>query len=249
MEQLRKDGYEVIEQFYEPDQLGAALRDFDVVIIRSATKIKEPQIDAAAGSRLKLIIRAGVGVDNIAVKYAEEHGIQVKNTPRASSNAVAELALALLFSCARNISIAGHTMRENKWEKKAYSKGFELSGKTMGVIGYGRIGQLVGAKGQALGMNVLSVVHRNKPEGCECETMHFVTMDELLSQSDIIVLCAPSGDKPLVDAESLAKMKDGVVIINVSRGANVNEAALLDALNSGKVKACLLYTSDAADDV
>ena len=86
-------------------------------------KIKEPQIDAAAGSRLKLIIRAGVGVDNIAVKYAEEHGIQVKNTPRASSNAVAELALALLFSCARNISIAGHTMRENKWEKKAYSKG------------------------------------------------------------------------------------------------------------------------------
>ena len=201
MEQLRKDGYEVIEQFYEPDQLGAALRDFDVVIIRSATKIKEPQIDAAAGSRLKLIIRAGVGVDNIAVKYAEEHGIQVKNTPRA------------------------------------YSKGFELSGKTMGVIGYGRIGQLVGAKGQALGMNVLSVVHCNKPEGCECETMHFVTMDELLSQSDIIVLCAPSGDKPLVDAESLAKMKDGVVIINVSRGANVDEAALLDALNSGKVKA------------
>ncbi len=142
----------------------------------------------------------------------------MKNTPRASSNAVAELAMALLFSCARNISIAGHTMRENKWEKKAYSKGFELSGKTMGVIGYGRIGQLVGAKGQALGMNVLSVVHRNKPEGCECETMHFVTMDELLSQSDIIVLCAPSGDKPLVDAESLAKMKDGVVIINVSRG-------------------------------
>ena len=79
MEQLRKDGYEVIEQFYEPDQLGAALPDFDVVIIRSATKIKEPQIDAAAGSRLKLIIRAGVGVDNIAVKYAEEPGIQVKN--------------------------------------------------------------------------------------------------------------------------------------------------------------------------
>ena len=237
MAQLREMGHEVVEQFYEPDQLGAALRDFDVVIIRSATKIKEPQIDAAAGSRLKLIIRAGVGVDNIAVKYAEEHGIQVKNTPRASSNAVAELALALLFSCARNISIAGHTMRENKWEKKAYSKGFELSGKTMGVIGYGRIGQLVGAKGQALGMNVLSVVHRNKPEGCECETMHFVTMDELLSQSDIVVLCAPSGDKPLVDAESLAKMKDGVVIINVSRGANVDEAALLAALESGKVRA------------
>ena len=237
MAKLRELGHEVVEQFYEPDQLGAALRDFDIVVIRSATKIKEPQIDAAKDSRLKLIIRAGVGVDNIAVKYAEAAGITVKNTPRASSNAVAELAIALLFSCARNISIAGHTMRENKWEKKAYSKGFELSGKTMGVIGYGRIGQMVGAKGQALGMKVLSVVHRNKPEGCACETMHFVTMDELLAQSDIIVLCAPGGDKPLVDAESLAKMKDGVVIVNVSRGANVDEAALLDALNSGKVKA------------
>ena len=159
------------------------------------------------------------------------------DTPRASSNAVAELALALLFSCARNISIAGHTMRENKWEKKAYSKGFELAGKTMGVIGYGRIGRMVGEKAQALGMQVLSTVHRNKPEGCECETMQFVSMDELLSRSDILVLCAPSGDKPLVDAESLQKMKDGVVIINVSRGANVDEAALLDALNSGKVRA------------
>lgn len=234
---LRKDGYEVVEQFYEPDALGGALRDFDAVIIRSATKIKQPQIDAAKGGRLKLIIRAGVGVDNIDVKYAEAAGIQVRNTPRASSNAVAELALALLFACARNISIAGHTMRENKWEKKAYSKGFELEGKTMGVIGYGRIGRMVGEKGQALGMDVLSVVHRNKPEGAECSTMHFVSMDELLAKSDIIVLCAPGGDKPLVDAGSIAKMKDGVVIINVSRGSNVDEAALLEALNGGKVRA------------
>ena len=237
IETLRRDGHEIVEQFYEPDQLGQALRDFDAVIIRSATKIKEPQIDAAKGSRLKLIVRAGVGVDNIAVKYAEAAGITVKNTPRASSNAVAELAIALLFSCARNISIAGHTMREKKWEKKAYSKGFEVMGKTMGVIGYGRIGHMVGDKAQALGMNVLSVVHRNKPEGCECGTMRFVSMEELLAKSDIIVLCAPGGDKPLVDAESLAKMKDGVVIINVSRGSNVDEAALLEALNSGKVKA------------
>lgn len=237
IETLRRDGHEIVEQFYEPDQLGEALREFDAVIIRSATKIKEPQIDAAKGSRLKLIVRAGVGVDNIAVKYAEAAGITVKNTPRASSNAVAELAIALLFSCARNISIAGHTMREKKWEKKAYSKGFEVSDKTVGVIGYGRIGRMVGDKAQALGMNVLSVVHRNKPEGCECGTMHFVSMDELLAQSDIIVLCAPGGDKPLVDAESIAKMKDGVVIINVSRGSNVDEAALLDGLNSGKVKA------------
>lgn len=237
IEKLRLDGYEVVEQFYEPDQLGAALREFDIVVIRSATKIKEPQIDAAKGGRLKLIIRAGVGVDNIAVKYAEAAGIQVRNTPRASSNAVAELAIALLFACARNLSIAGHTMRKQKWEKKAYSKGFELQGKIIGVVGYGRIGRLIGDKAQALGMNVLSCVHRTKPEGCECETMHFVPMDELLAQSDIIALSAPAGEKPMVDAQSLAKMKDGVVIINTSRGANIDEAALLDALNSGKVKA------------
>ena len=238
VETLRNDGYEIVEKFYEPAELGEALRDFDCVIIRSATKIKEPQIDAAKGSRLKLIIRAGVGVDNIAVKYAEEAGIAVKNTPNSSSNAVAELAIAHLFSCARYISLAGHTMREHLWEKKAYSKGFELEGKTMGVIGYGRIGRLVGKKAQGLGMNVLSVVHRNKPEGCECETMHFVSMDELLAKSDVITLCAPgAAEGPLVSAESIAKMKDGVVIINVSRGSNVDEAALLDALNSGKVKA------------
>lgn len=238
VESLRNDGYEIVEKFYEPAELGAALRDFDCVIIRSATKIKEAQIDEAKGSRLKLIIRAGVGVDNIAVKYAEANGIAVKNTPNSSSNAVAELAIAHLFSCARYISLAGHTMREHLWEKKAYSKGFELEGKTMGVIGYGRIGRLVGKKAQALGMNVLSVVHRNKPEGVECETMHFVTMDELLAKSDIITLCAPgAAEGPLVSAESIAKMKDGVVIINVSRGSNVDEAALLDALNSGKVKA------------
>lgn len=238
METLRNDGFEIVEKFYEPAELGTALRDFDCVIIRSATKIKEPQIDEAKGSRLKLIIRAGVGVDNIAVSYAQANGITVKNTPNSSSNAVAELAIAHLFSCARYISLAGHTMREHLWEKKAYSKGFELEGKTMGVIGYGRIGRLVGKKAQGLGMNVLSVVHRNKPEGCECETMHFVSMDELLAQSDIITVCAPgAAEGTIISAEAIAKMKDGVVIINVSRGSNVDEAALLDALNSGKVKA------------
>ena len=237
MEQLRKDGYEVVEHFYEPDELGSALKDFDAVIIRSATKIKAPQIEAEKGGRLKLIIRAGVGVDNIDVPTAEAAGIHVKNTPRASSNAVAELAIGLLFSCARNLSIAGHTMREQKWEKSTYSKGFELQGKTLGVIGYGRIGHLIGEKAQALGMSVLSTVHHNKPEGCECGTMHFVSMDELLAKSDVLALSAPSGDHPLVTEESLAKMKDGVVIINTSRGSNIDETALLNALNSGKVKA------------
>lgn len=238
VEKLRNDGYEVVEQFYEPDQLGAALRDFDAVIIRSATKIRAKQIDEAKDSRLKLMIRAGVGVDNIDVAYAEAAGMTVKNTPRASSNAVAELVIALLFSCARCVSIAGHTMREGLWEKNAYSKGFELSGKTLGVIGCGRIGQLVCEKAQALGMNVLATVHRNKPEGLECDTLHFVPLEELLAKSDVISLHIPSVDgQPLVNAETIAKMKDGVVLINTSRGGNVDEAALMEALNSGKVKA------------
>ena len=248
MAQLREMGHEVVEQFYEPDQLGKALRDFDVVVVRSKTKVRANHIDEAKGGKLKLIIRGGVGVDNIDVKYAEANGITVKNTPKASSQSVAELAMGHMFSCARYLSIAGHTMRENKWEKKAYSKGFELSGKTMGVIGYGRIGQLVGAKGQALGMNVLSVVHCNKPEGCECETMHFVTMDELLSQSDIIVLCAPSGDKPLVDAESLAKMKDGVILVNTSRGGLVNTEELIEGIRKGKFFAVGLDVYEEEND-
>lgn len=234
--QLRANGHEVVEQFYEPDQLGEALRDFEAVVIRSATKIRAKHIDACKGGRLKLIIRGGVGVDNIDVAYAEENGIAVKNTPRSSSDSVAELAMAHMFSCARFISIAGHTMREGKWEKSAYGKGVELGGKTLGVIGYGRIGQSLGRMAQALGMTVLAydIFHA---EGLECTTMHYVEMDELLAQSDFISLHTPAIDgKPLINAENIAKMKDGVVFVNTSRGNNVDEAALLDALNSGKVR-------------
>ena len=120
MAQLREMGHEVVEQFYEPDQLGAALKDFDAVVVRSKTKVRANHIDEAKTGKLKLIIRGGVGVDNIDVKYAESCGITVKNTPRASSQSVAELAMGHMFSCARYLSIAGHTMREDKWEKKAY---------------------------------------------------------------------------------------------------------------------------------
>ena len=144
MAQLREAGHEVVEQFYEPDQLGAALKEFDAVVVRSKTKVRANHIDEAKGGKLKLIIRGGVGVDNIDVKYAEENGITVKNTPRASSESVAELAMAHMFACARYISIAGHTMREDKWEKKAYGKGIELKGKTLGIVGFGRIGQHLG---------------------------------------------------------------------------------------------------------
>ena len=126
MAELKAQGHEVVEQFYEPAELGKALRDFDVVVVRSKTKVRAAQIDEARGSQLKLIIRGGVGVDNIDVDYAKAAGIDVKNTPRASSESVAELAMAHMFSCARYISHAGYTMRNGQWEKKAYGKGIEL---------------------------------------------------------------------------------------------------------------------------
>ena len=237
MAKLTEMGHEVVEQFYEPDQLGKALRDFDVVVVRSKTKVRANHIDEAKGGKLKLIIRGGVGVDNIDVKYAEENGITVKNTPRASSESVAELAMAHMFACARYISIAGHSMREDKWEKKAYGKGIELCGKTLGVVGYGRIGQKLGVMAKAIGMNVIAFDIFHVPGIEEQLGIPYVDMDELLSKSDFISVHAPAVDGgALINAERIAKMKDGVVVINTSRGTNVDEAALLAALESGKVR-------------
>lgn len=236
--QLTAQGHEVVEQFYEPDQLGAALRDFDVAVVRSKTKVRANHIDEAKGSRLKLIIRGGVGVDNIDVKYAEANGIKVMNTPRASSQSVAELAMAHMFSCSRYISVAGATMREDKWEKKAYGKGIELCGKTLGIVGYGRIGQALGKMAKAIGMDVIAFDIFHIPGIEEQLGVPYIEMDELLAKSDFISVHAPAVDGgALINADSIAKMKDGVVIINTSRGSNVDEDALLAALESGKVRA------------
>ena len=235
---LAAQGHEIVEQYYEPDQLGAALRDFDAVVVRSKTKVRANHIDEAKGGQLKLIIRGGVGVDNIDVKYAEENGIKVMNTPRASSQSVAELALGLMFSCCRYISIAGHTMREDKWEKKAYGKGIELSGKTLGIVGFGRIGQALGKMAKAIGMDVVAFDIFHIPGIEEQMGIPYVEMDELLAKADFISVHAPAVDGgKLISAENIAKMKDGVVIINTSRGSNCDEAALLAALESGKVRA------------
>ena len=235
---LREKGHEVVEQFYEPDKLGEALREFDAAVVRSKTKVRAAHIDAAKGGKLKLIIRGGVGVDNIDVAYAKENGIEVRNTPKASSQSVAELALAHMFSCARFISVAGHTMREGKWEKKAYGKGFELSGKTLGIVGFGRIGQHLGVMAKALGMKVVAydIFHI---DGIEAKLgIPYVELSELLAQSDFISVHAPAVDGgALINADTIAQMKDGVVIINTSRGSNVDEDALLAALESGKVRA------------
>ena len=238
LQQLKDLGHEVVEQFYESDQLGKALRDFDVVVVRSATKVRAQHIDEAKGGKLKLVIRGGVGVENIDVDYAEKNGITVKNTPRSSSNSVAELAMAHMFSCARYISIAGHSMREDKWEKKSYSKGMELGGKTLGIIGFGRIGQALGRMAKGIGMEVIAEDIYHVPGIEEEMGMKYVELDELLEKSDFISLHTPSlNGVKLINADTIAKMKDGVVFINTSRGDNVDEAALLAGLNSGKIRA------------
>ena len=238
MAELKAQGHEVVEQFYESEELGKALRDFDVVVVRSKTKVRAPHIDEAKGSSLKLIIRGGVGVDNIDVKYAEENGIMVRNTPNASSQSVAECALAHMFACARFISIAGAAMRNDIWDKKAYSKGIELQGKTLGIIGFGRIGAHLGVMAKAIGMDVVATRSSRTSGTDEATGIPYVTLDELLAKSDFISLHAPAlPGGPLINADTIAKMKDGVCIINTSRGGNVDEKALLEALNSGKVRA------------
>jgi len=238
MEQLRKQGHEVVEQFYEPDALGAALRDFDAVVVRSKTKVRKEQIDAAKDGKLKCIIRGGIGIDNIDADYARENGIQVRNTPDASTESVAELALAHMLACARYMSVSGWSMREGKWEKKAYGKGIELIGKRLGIYGYGRIGKRLGVMAKGIGMNVLALRRSAVPESIDDAGIIYVTEEKLLRTCDFISIHAPSSPNgPIITAEKISEMKDGVCIINTSRGANIDEDALLDALNRGKVRA------------
>lgn len=236
---LRDSGFEIVEQFYEVEELKQKIKEFDVIVVRSATKVREPIIDAALETgRLKLIIRGGVGVDNIDVEYAKSKGITVANTPNASSASVAELAIGHMFCIARYMHIANHTMRQGKWEKKHY-EGIELAGKNLGLIGYGRIAKETAKKALALGMKV---VYTNRSGDKNDPDFKFVTMDELLAKSDFISLHIPgSKDKKAVIGEAeFAKMKDGVFIVNAARGGVVCEDALIKALDSGKVAAAAL---------
>ena len=235
---LRERGHEVIEQFYEPGELGEALKDVDVVVVRSKTKVRKEHIDAAKNGKLKCIIRGGIGIDNIDADYARMNGIQVRNTPDASTESVAELALAHMLACARYVSISGNSMRNGQWEKKAYGKGIELVGKRLGIYGYGRIGKRLGVMAKGMGMNVLAYRRSAIPESIDDAGIIYVDEEKLLRTCDFISVHAPSSPAgPIITADKIAHMKDGVVIINTSRGANVDEKALLDALNSGKVRA------------
>ena len=214
------------------------LRDaanYDGMVVRSRTKIRQDTIDAA--TNLKIIVRGGVGLDNIDVSYAEGKGVAVRNTPKASSDSVAELTIGYLLALARRIPQATASMAAGEWKKKAL-KGTEIGGKTLGLIGFGNIGQAVGQRAAALGMKVL--YYRRTPIDVPFASQ--VSLDELLAQSDYISLHVPHTPEThnIVDAEALAKMKDGVYIVNCGRGGTLDEDALYDALVSGKVAGAAL---------
>ena len=231
---LKKLGHDVTEQFYPEPDLIREIAAFEVVVVRSATKVTKPVIDG--GKNLKLIIRGGVGVDNIEKAYAESKGIKVMNTPGASSDSVAELALGMMFGIARQIPAADHSMKDGKWEKKEFSKGMELGGKVLGLIGMGRIGSSLAKKCAALGMWIMA--YDKFPDKARADGFPLVSKAEVLEKADFISMHIPF-DKTAgaeIKAADIANMKDGVVIINCARGGVIDEDALLEALNSGKVR-------------
>lgn len=235
IEELKAKGFEVVEQFYEPEDLGVQLQNFDVLVVRSATKVRKPIIDKAMeAGRLKLVIRGGVGVDNIDVAYALEKGIKVTNTPNASSASVAELTIGHMFAISRFIHIANVSMREGKWDKKHY-EGIELSGRTLGLIGFGRIAREVAKRASVLGMKIVYTDIIGKAEGFP--EFEFCEFSEVLKKADFLSLHIPLDKEKgaVIGREEIAMMKDGAYIINCARGGVVCETALLEALNSGKL--------------
>lgn len=220
----------------DEDELVKTIPDFHITVVRGATKITRKAIESA--SNLELIIRAGIGLDNIDLEAAKEKGVQVANTPAATSISVAEHAFGLMLGAVRNHGKANLSMKGHKWEKKVLS-GTELFGKTLGIIGAGRIGQEVAKRAIAFGMSVVAY------DIVEIKTdldIKQVSLDELLSQSDIISLHLPLTDenRHMISDQEFEKMKDGVIIINAARGGTVDEEALLRALQAEKVRAAAI---------
>ena len=231
--ELKAAGIEVVNDHIEQDKLGEALKEFDGVVIRSATKLTKEVIEKEAGGKLKLIVRAGVGVDNIDIQAARDNGVEVKNTPKASSNSVAELAIAHMFAVARFVNISNVTMRNGEWNKKKY-KGVEINGKTLGIIGMGRIGRSLAEKATALGMKVVYTDIFGKQNGLSYD---FLEMEDLLKTADFISLHVPydKSKGAVIGKKEFELMKDGAFLINCARGKVVDEAALIEALDSGKI--------------
>lgn len=251
---LTEAGFEVITTNVAQEQLINYINEnkITVLLVRSATTARKELIDSCPG--LKIIGRGGVGMDNIDVEYAREKGLSVINTPAASSSSVAELVFAHLFGGVRflydsnrNMPLEGES--NFKGLKKAYAKGIELSGKTLGIIGFGRIGQEVAKIGLGVGMNVIAT--DKYMDAAEIEVSLFngaslkvsietTTMEHVLEQSDFISLHVPAQKNYVIGKKELGMMKDGSVIINAARGGVVDEVALVDALESNKLAfACL----------
>jgi D-3-phosphoglycerate dehydrogenase len=223
------------KQGISADELFKVIGEYDALIVRGRTKVSPAVFDAAA--RLKVVGRAGVGVDNIDLNAAKQHGVKVVNSPLATTTAVAELTLSLMLSLVREVSRADAAMKNGKWLKKEL-EGTELCEKTLGIIGFGRIGQAVAKRAQAFEMDVVVVcdpfVDCEVVEAAGCKA---VSLDDLLDESDIITLHVPltGSTRGLIGKEQFARMKDGVRIVDTARGGVVDEAALLEALESGKV--------------
>ncbi len=247
---LEEAGYHLDIRHIPQSELPKELPNYDVILVRSATKVRKDLIDLCPN--LKIIGRGGVGIDNIDADYARSKGIEVITTPAASSQSVAELAFAHMFSLSRSLHLANRTMptkgdTEFKKLKEAYSDGFQMRGKTLGIIGFGRIGQEAARIGIALGMKVMPVdvmideadIAIAIPDSDNVRLsvrMRTYDLDEVLPKADFITLHVPfGGGSPIIGADELAKMKDGAILINTSRGGVVDEEAMLAALDSGKL--------------
>lgn len=250
---LEKAGFTVITEKVAQENLAQAINEHKYIglTVRSATKVRKEVIDACPG--LKLIGRGGVGMDNIDVDYARSKGIEVVNTPAASSHSVAELVFAHMFNAVRFLYDSNRQMPVNgdsQFEvlKKKYAKGIELKGKTIGIIGFGRIGQSVAKIALGCGMKVLAfdpflkeaLIHLDIHGVNEkvAVKLHTIPLEKLLAESDFITLHVPGGK--VITKNEIAQMKDGVILANAARGGVIDEADLIEALNSGKVAhACL----------
>ena len=234
LEAIRNGGHEVVEKIgMSPEELLETAPQFDALVVRSATKVRKPVLEKAARGNLKLIVRGGVGLDNIDLDDAAEMGISVQNTPSASSVAVAELALAHMLACSRFLGPANCTMKKGEWNKKAYGKGKELWHSTLGLIGYGRISQEVAKRAKGFEMKVIFY----DPFIDDAEGAQKVDLGTLCKESDFISLHIPHTKEThyILDTPQFDTMKDGVIVVNCARGGTINETALLEAMKSGKV--------------
>ena len=214
-------------------------KGFDGVVVRSATKITREVIEAA--DKLKLVVRAGVGLDNVDSAAAAEKGVEVMNTPEAPTVSVAEMVFSLMFSLARNVTQADSSMKDGRWEKKKL-KGTELWQKTLGVVGFGRIGQEVAKRAVAFDMNVLAYDVIDIEQACSDCGARSATLDEIIQQSDYLSLHVPlfPQTKGMIGDAQFDQMKETAFLINTARGGVVDEEALLKALDEGKIAGAAL---------